>query len=261
MAYINSTRTVVNGVGTDLALAGSGNLFTISGSLGGTKTLTLSDGFINNGAPEENLIIPVLFANGHNDLGPTLYLEITVTGVTNPIPVVSNQQGTLAPIPHHEMVESGSTVYKVIGANTILGMYYTSDYDGNGTAAFVVVGNPLVLSSSDYSIYADGQVNSDVLSDFEGVTVGDSQTNAYTCQYDGFIFLYWNAGNTTVDANAYVSTDDGATYTKVGVGYNGNANSGGTNITLPINKGDKVYIDFSNRIETSYARFYKFRTL
>lgn len=157
MAYINSTRTVVNNVGTDIALAGAGNLFTVSGSLGGTKSLTLSDGFINNGAPEANLIVPLLFPNGHNDLGPSLYLEITVAGVTNPIPVVSNQNGTLLPIPHHEMTEGGSTVYKVIDPNTILNVYYTADYDGNGTPAFVVVGNPLVLSSSTYSIYANGK--------------------------------------------------------------------------------------------------------
>ena len=156
MAYINSTRTVVNNVGTDIALAGAGNLFTVSGSLGGTKSLTLSDGFINNGAPEANLIVPLLFPNGHNDLGPSLYLEITVAGVTNPIPVVSNQNGTLAPIPHHEMIEGGSTVYKVVDPNTILNVYYTADYDGSQNPAFVVVGNPLVLSSSTYSIYANG---------------------------------------------------------------------------------------------------------
>lgn len=158
MAYINSTRTVVNNVGTDIALAGAGNLFTVSGSLGGTKSLTLSDGFINNGAPEANLIVPLLFPNGHNDLGPSLYLEITVAGVTNPIPVVSNQNGTLAPIPHHEMIEGGSTVYKVVDPNTILSVYYTADYDGSQNPAFVVVGNPLVLSSSTYSIYANGLI-------------------------------------------------------------------------------------------------------
>ena len=164
MAYINSTRTVVNNVGTDIALAGAGNLFTVSGSLGGTKSLTLSDGFINNGAPEANLIVPLLFPNGHNDLGPSLYLEITVAGVANPISVVSNQNGTLLPIPHHEMIEGGSTVYKVVDPNTILNVYYTADYDGNGTPAFVVVGNPLVLSSSSYSIYANGWNDTEVYS-------------------------------------------------------------------------------------------------
>lgn len=167
MAYINSTRTFVGGVGTDIAIAGAGNLFTVSGSLGGTKSLTLSDGFINNGAPEANLIVPLLFPNGHNDLGPSLHLEITVAGVTNPIPVVSNQNGTLLPIPHHEMIEGGSTVYKVVDPNTILNVYYTADYDGSQNPAFVIVGNPLVLSSSTYSIYANAQFKDGVCGDIK----------------------------------------------------------------------------------------------
>lgn len=191
MAYINSTRTVVNNVGTDIALAGAGSLFTVSGSLGGTKSLTLSDGFINNGAPEANLIVPLLFPNGHNDLGPSLYLEITVAGVTNPIPVVSNQNGTLLPIPHHEMIEGGSTVYKVVDPNTILNVYYTADYDGNGTPAFVVVGNPLVLSSSTYSIYANGYnefVNNCELSEWRNFyTYNNNSWTMASAPYDGFL--------------------------------------------------------------------------
>ena len=202
MAYINSTRTVVNNVGTDIALAGAGNLFTVSGSLGGTKSLTLSDGFINNGAPEANLIVPLLFPNGHNDLGPSLYLEITVAGVTNPIPVVSNQNGTLAPIPHHEMTEGGSTVYKVVDPNTILNVYYTADYDGSQNPAFVVVGNPLVLSSSTYSIYANGW------NDTEFYSTNEVKTNKvwidgkpiYRKVYDG-LSISTMSGNTFVSTN------------------------------------------------------------
>lgn len=192
MAYINSTRTVVNNVGTDIALAGAGNLFTVSGSLGGTKSLTLSDGFIANGAPEANLIVPLLFPNGHNDLGPSLYLEITVAGVTNPIPVVSNQNGTLAPIPHHEMTEGGSTVYKVVDPNTILNVYYTADYDGSQNPAFVVVGNPLVLSSSTYSIYANGYndfVNNCELDTTRYTIATAGQAINFTPDYDGVGYL------------------------------------------------------------------------
>lgn len=187
MAYINSTRTVVNNVGTDIALAGAGNLFTVSGSLGGTKSLTLSDGFINNGAPEANLIVPLLFPNGHNDLGPSLYLEITVAGVTNPIPVVSNQNGTLAPIPHHEMTEGGSTVYKVIDPNTILNVYYTADYDGSQNPAFVVVGNPLVLSSSTYSIYANGWNGQRWIPDYARGNLYDGSPLPYTATEDCWV--------------------------------------------------------------------------
>lgn len=156
MPYTNSTRTVDNGVGVDVALAGAGNLFVASGLLSAQKSITLSDGFLNNGAPEENLIIPVLFPNGHNDLGPSLHATVAVTGVTNPIPIVSNQQGTLNPLPNHQMTEGGSTVYKSIQPNTILSMYYTADYDGSQNPAFVIAGNPTVLSFPSYSVFADG---------------------------------------------------------------------------------------------------------
>lgn len=252
MAYINSTRTVVNNVGTDIALAGAGNLLTVSGSLGGTKSLTLSDGFINNGAPEANLIVPLLFPNGHNDLGPSLYLEITVAGVTNPIPVVSNQNGTLLPIPHHEMTEGGSTVYKVVDPNTILNVYYTADYDGSQNPAFVVVGNPLVLSSSSYSIYANGYDeqeyvrNQNILSDWEDFYTYNG--NSYTMNsapYDGFV---------TVRSRS----DSGGTTIKVNDAQWAGIN-GGTHATVPFKKGDKIqFIDNIIQGDTKIA-FYTLR--
>ena len=42
-------------------------------------------------------------------------------------------------------------------------MYYTSNYDGNNTPAFVIVGNPIVLSSDNYIIYADGKNVTDTI--------------------------------------------------------------------------------------------------
>ncbi len=74
----------------------------------------------------------------------------------NGVAVVVNQNGTLVPIPHHAMTEGGTTVYKVLQPHTVLDMYYTSNYDGKSTPAFIIIGNPIVLSSADYTIYADG---------------------------------------------------------------------------------------------------------
>lgn len=241
MAYINSTRTVVGGVGTDVAIAGAGNLFTVSGSLGGTKSLTLSDGFINNGAPEANLIVPLLFPNGHNDLGPSLYLEITVAGVTNPIPVVSNQNGTLLPIPHHEMTEGGSTVYKVVDPNTILNVYYTADYDGNGTPAFVVVGNPLVLSSSTYSIYANSYndfVNNCELSDWEDLTSIIAKNTETVMDYDGYLTCKGNPIGSTETTTSNVEFKINGSWTTIA--DNNFAAYGANGMTYPITKGDHI---------------------
>ena len=136
--------------GTKKVPSAFGNVFISSDAVGSAKTVTFPDGYLNGAAPEPNLAFKVVFANGHNAANASSYLSL------NGVVVVSNQNGTLAPLPIHEMTEGGSTVYKVLDANTALELYYTEDYDGNSHPAFVVVGNPLVLSSSTYSIYANG---------------------------------------------------------------------------------------------------------
>lgn len=138
--------------GTKKVPSAFGNVFISSDSISADKTVTFPDGYLNGATPEPNLAFKVVFANGHNAANASSYLSL------NGVVVVSNQNGTLAPIPIHAMTEGGSTVYKVLGANTALELYYTEDYDGNSHPAFVVVGNPPVLSSSAYSIYADGQI-------------------------------------------------------------------------------------------------------
>lgn len=136
--------------GTKKVPSAFGNVFISADSISAAKTVTFPDGYLNGATPEPNLAFKVVFANGHNASNASSYLSL------NGVVVVSNQNGTLAPLPIHEMTEGGSTVYKVLDANTALELYYTEDYDGDNHPAFVVVGNPLVLSSSTYSIYANG---------------------------------------------------------------------------------------------------------
>ena len=101
---------------------------------------------------EEGASLKVIFKNGHNVVSTSDHM--TINGKL----VVSNQNGSLLPIPIHEIKEDGSTVYKAVGANIAIELYYTSNYDGANTPAFVVIGNPIILSSTDYTIYADGQM-------------------------------------------------------------------------------------------------------
>ena len=151
--------------GTKKVPSAFGNVFISADSISAAKTVTFPDGYLNGATPEPNLAFKVVFANGHNAANASSYLSL------NGVVVVSNQNGTLAPLPIHEMTEGGSTVYKVLDANTALELYYTEDYDGNGTPAFVVVGNPLVLSSSTYSIYANGYNDFDLtMLDYSNVT-------------------------------------------------------------------------------------------
>ena len=117
-----------------------------SGTVDQQKTVSLpASGLL------EGQIIRVMFPVGHNAAGSAVYMTL------NGNLVLSNQNGTLAPIPIHSMTEGSSTVYKVLDPNTTLEMYYTADYDGNSTPAWVVIGNPVVLSDSNYTIYADGK--------------------------------------------------------------------------------------------------------
>ena len=140
-----------------LDLAQSFNsLFVCSNAIDAAKTINLPTNFDKSANT-----IKVVFSNGHNcaDSSTPMTLNGTV--------VCSNQKGTLAPLPIHEMTESNTTVYKCVGANTTLELYWNADYDGQGTAAFVVVGNPLVLSSSTYSIYANGYNEFEIYSSSE----------------------------------------------------------------------------------------------
>lgn len=150
--------------GTKKVPSAFGNVFISADSISAAKTVTFPDGYLNGATPEPNLAFKVVFANGHNAANASSYLSL------NGVVVVSNQNGTLAPLPIHEMTEGGSTVYKVLNANTVLELYYTEDYDGSSHPAFVVVGNPLVLSSSTYSIYADGKSNIEIYSTTETKT-------------------------------------------------------------------------------------------
>lgn len=153
----SNTATITVGAGEHIELVANASRYfepkapalaevvAASGTLSQAKTIPL--GY----TAESRLAFKVVFPAGHND-------GTSSDGLTlNGIPVVSNQNGTLTPIPHHAMDDgNGGTVYKVLDANTVLELYYTADYDGNQNPAFVVVGNPLVLSSNTYSIYANG---------------------------------------------------------------------------------------------------------
>lgn len=110
------------------------------------KTLTLPAN-----CPFDGQTIKICFANGHEASNSTDYMTLNVNS-TGPVPIVSNQNGTLANLPIHELTAG---TYSVLMANVTLEMYYTSN-GFNSNPAWVVIGNPVVLSSTDYTIYADG---------------------------------------------------------------------------------------------------------
>ena len=144
MAYIDS----INNNSIDYAINSFANLLTASGSASGAKTVTFPNGYdVTEGS---TMTFRVLFPNGH-----TGQSNMTLNGKV----VVVNKYGTLIPLPYHNI----SSTYTSLQPNTVLEMYYTSNYDGNNTPAFVIVGNPIVLSSNNYIIYADGKNLTDTI--------------------------------------------------------------------------------------------------
>ena len=156
MSYINS----INNDSTDYAINSFANLLTASGSASSAKTVTFPNGYdVTDGS---TMTFRVLFSNGH-----TGQSNMTLNGKV----VVVNKYGTLIPLPYHNI----SSTYTSLQPNTILEMYYTSNYDGNNTSAFVIVGNPIVISSDNYVIYADGNNPNE-----QALPVGSVYMNATT---------------------------------------------------------------------------------
>ena len=198
MAYLDS----INTNSTDYAINSFANLLLASGGVTDAKTVTFPNGYdVTDGS---NMTFRVLFPYGHNGRA-----NMTLNGKA----VVVNKHGTLIPLPYHNI----SSTYKSLQANTVLEMYYTSNYDGNNTPAFVIVGNPIVLSSNNYIIYADGKNVTDTI-----YPVGS---------------LYWSSKSTnpsTLFGGTWVQIKDrfvlacGDTYKTVG------ATGGASSVTLSV---------------------------
>ena len=138
--YINS----INNNGADYTLSSFGNIIVCSNDINDVKTVTFPNGFVDT-KPEPYLTFQVLFVNGHNCVDSTTYMTL------NDYNVMVNKNGSLINLPIHEFTESSDVVYKSLQANTILNLFF------DGTQ-FVVIGNPIVLSSTDYIIYANGKI-------------------------------------------------------------------------------------------------------
>ena len=145
--YIDS----INKMDKNYPLSSFGNVLICSNAINANKTVTFPDGY----ELDSNLSFKILFKNGHNCANNSTHM--TLSNGTKAYPIVVNKYGTLIPLPIHKMSESSTTVYKSLQPNTILEMYFDSTYGTDG--AFVVIGNPIVLSSDDYTIYADGKTD------------------------------------------------------------------------------------------------------
>lgn len=156
--------------------------FVSSEAIGTAKTVDFPAGYTPSTDPDHaKLVFKVLFLNGHNTLGTLDYMTL------NGLPIVVYQNGTLVNIPIHTMDDNGTTVYKVLDPNVMLDLYYTADWDGNGTAGWIVAGNPEVLKSTDYTIYADGLIEQ--IMQGNEVALRTFPVSFNTTDYYGYIFV------------------------------------------------------------------------
>ena len=126
----------------------------IGGSTSGVSVIPTATTTVNNIPLSNNDSIRVMFTadiSDTNATGGVTPLVITYNSVS--IPVKANKDGALVDILAKEVQ---ANTWKYLQAYTTLELIYQSDYDGQGNPAFIISGNPILLSSSDYVIYADG---------------------------------------------------------------------------------------------------------
>lgn len=116
---------------------------------------------INGPAVEEGLYIKVIFTSAISASDTVTPLEINYNGVSVPVKVM--KAGVASDILAHEI---SSGVYSYLQAMVTFEMVYSS-----AETAFILVGNPIVLSSTDYTIYADGNF------DYNAYSTNEVKTN------------------------------------------------------------------------------------
>ena len=148
-------------------VSGLSNVCICGDAIGDPKEIIIPNGF--NPLTDNYIAIKAVFLNGHNAVNDSTYLTVKCKYANGDyvqdgadvvqIPIMANKDGSLINIPIHTMDVSGTTTYKVLQANTELEMYYDPNANG-GNGAFVVIGNPIVLSANDsnssYTVYANG---------------------------------------------------------------------------------------------------------
>ncbi len=187
------------------------------------------------GAPalKANMSIKFFFTTTMTGTDTTTGMKISYNGTAIDLKAVKN--GTLVDLLAHEVAASD---YRYIQAYTTIEVIYNGGY-------FVVVGNPVVLSSSDYTIYADGQKTypTPQLEAFENITIGVGSANATIIQKAGFLYLYWGATGT--DHVIFIN----------GIGLTEWEGRGSN--CFAVSKGDTVYQTSTSGLQASKIRYYK----
>lgn len=173
--------------------------------------------------------------------GSNVEQTLTLTYNSTPYAVKVNKNGTLADF----SAQLIGADYKFIQANTAIDFMFDGTY-------LIILGNPVVLSSSTYTIYADGfneqeyVRNQNKLDDFEAVS------NSFTADYDGYV--YWGKQGS---AGGYITGSIKINGTTITVSLPGYGNTAML-LCYYVSKGDTIEFTGSD-INTKKARWYKNR--
>lgn len=143
--------TKANFLGLDnYPTANSNNPAKSSGIFSANAVIMASSTTITN-APtiSSSSIIRIMFTSAITGSNTTIALSLSYNGTSYPVKV--GKQGSL----------SNFVASYVNSAYTYLQAYTTLELAFDGSQ-FIIIGNPVVLSSSDYTIYADGSIDSDI---------------------------------------------------------------------------------------------------
>ena len=227
----------------------------IGGSTSGVSVISASTTTITNIPLSNNDSIRVLFTADISDAntpGGVTPLAITYNGVS--IPVKAAKEGALVDVLAKEVL---TNIWKYISAWNTVELIYQSDYDGNGNPAFVIAGNPVLLSGAGYTIYANGKSESEHLSEVEAISPYSTNKRfdsviPYTSPYDGVLYFEID---TSVLRDLSINNNI--------IGHT--SGSGNRYIyVIAVNKGDVFYVGYTGTETSNFgltARFYKERDL
>lgn len=232
----------------------------IGGSTSGVSVISTATTTINNIPLSNNDSIRVMFTadiSDTNATGGVTPLAITYNGVS--VPVKANKNGALVDVLAKEVQ---TNIWKYLQAYTTLELIYQSDYDGQGNPAFIISGNPILLSSSDYTIYADGSIKytkENVFSDWEDAIsyLGTSRETATPIPYDGFVVCERQIGSYGGWMTFYVYDGNSETLFQQGQRAD-HSDQKCFNISIVLKKGDLIYSTSEPPLKMT-ARFYKNR--
>lgn len=205
MGYVNSvtkgsTNYAFNG-GSQFIVCDGGNYNELQYTFANPTGFAVTDSDFNKSITYRFLFQNCWFSTSSTatvTLGGKKIMSVQPDLTNSSINPASN--GLIKPLPRHQMTIDGSNRYYAITANTVLEMYYDSSLDSNN-GAWVIVGNPIVMSASNYTVYANGLIEQQGIVDASSTNTTVTFPISYTTKYFPY-FGYQSDNSNSVNHRA-----------------------------------------------------------